>query len=350
MSLSGALTMAADDLVEFATPIVARFGKRGRLVAQAEGEDLALYDISPAGAAKRLPAGARPRGHAAVELRLPAGAVLAKRLTLPAAGRDFVEPILDHRLERLTPWAPDRAIYGWRVAGDGGAGELEVDFAATSRDIADRWVGKAEAAGLSPTALGAATDAVEEPLAVDLWRGGRDPVASRARKAVKTVVAGLAVVLLPLVALSFWTLYSAEGRMADIEARSTAARLALQRAAGAGAGSREASLIAAKRPDAAMVVLVDKLARTVPQDTVLRDLEIGDGNVRLAGFSAAAPQLIKRLEDSGLVRGARFTAPVTRTPDGRDAFEIVAARVGVEPPAAATAAAPASAPAPGPGL
>lgn len=344
MSLSGAMSTAVDDLVAFATPIVARFGARGRTVAVAEGEELALYDVAASGAAKRLPRGAKPRVAGAVELRLPAGAVLAKSLTLPAAGRDYVEPILDHRLERLTPWAPDRALYGYRVTGENEAGELEVDFAATSRDIADRWLARAEAAGLKPTAIGGASEPIEQPLAVDLWRGRNDPVGLRARRAVRTAAIVAAAVLVPLVALSFYTLYSADSRMADIESRSTTARLALQRAAAGGAGSREAALIAQKRPDAAMVTLIDKLARTVPQDTVLRDLEVGDGRVRLAGFSAAAPDLIGKLEASGLVRGARFAAPVTRTPDGRDAFEILAARVGAEPPPAGPQAPPASEP------
>lgn len=342
MSFAGALRTAGEDLVELAIPIVARFGAPGRTVAVANGEELELYEVSAAGATKPLQKAPKARG-GAVELRLPASSVLTKTLSLPAAGRDFVEPILEHRLEKLVPWTPDRVLYGYHVTGEAESGELEVDFAATSRDVADRWIAKAEAAGLTPTAVGSAAEPIERPLSLDLWRGQKDPIGQRARTFVRGAAIAAAVVIVPLLGLSFYTLHSAETYATDIETRSTAARRALAEAVGAGAGSREAGLIAAKKPETAAVVLMDRLSRTIPEDTVLRDLEVGEGRVRLAGSSAAAPALIGTLEASGVVRGARFAAPVTRTPDGRDAFEILAAR---DVPAASPQAASSQAGAP----
>ena len=339
MSFAGALKTAGEDLVELAIPVVARFGASGRTVAVGEGDGLALYEVSPAGAVKPLQKAPKTKG-GPVELRLPASSVLSRTLTLPAAGRDYVEPILDHRLEKLVPWAPDRVLYGYHVTGETPSGELEVDFAAASRDFADRWVAKAEAAGLTPTAIGSAAEPLERPLALDLWRGKSDPIGQRARAFVRTAAIVAGAVLVPLVGLSFYALHAADTRAADIEVRSSAARRALAEAIGAGAGSREAGLIASKKPENAAVVLLDRLSRTIPQDTVLRDLEVAEGRVRLAGSSAAAPALIGTLEASGVVRGARFAAPVTRTPDGRDAFEILAAR-DVPPVQPQTGAAPA---------
>lgn len=331
MSLTGAWTTAVDDLVALARPLAQKAGARGRIVAVAEGEALALYEAQGAGAPKRLPAGTKKRAAAIVELRLPASVVLARELILPAAGREYLDPIVEHRAEKLVPWSLDRALYGYRVAGETESGELRVPFAATSRDIADKWLAKARALGLEPTALGSAAEPVSQPLSIDLWRGSQDRLHAKALRLVKTAAAIAALVVLPLLALSIWTNYSANERLERIEARSTAARRALQAAVGAGAGSREAALIAAKRPDVAMVTLIDRLARTLPRDTALRDMEIDQNRVRLTGASSAAPGLIARLEASGLMRDTRFAAPVTRGTDGRDLFEILGQRVRPEP-------------------
>lgn len=344
MSLSGVFRTAVDDLVAFATPAVARSGSGGRLVAVAEGDGLALYDASGAGAPKRLPASSRKRTAGVIELRLPAEAVLTRSLTLPAAGREYLEPILEHRLERLVPWSPDRALYGYHVTGETPSGELKVDFAATSRDIADAWLAKASALGLEPTAIGGRGAPLDRPLEIDLWRGAQDRIHARAQRAVRTAAAIVALVVLPTLALALYASHSAEERLKQIEARSAAARGTLQAAVGAGAGSREAALMAAKRPDDAMVTLVDRLARAVPTDTALRDLEIDESRIRLAGASGGAPALIGKLEASGLMRDTRFAAPVTRAPDGRDNFEILAQRNRSEPSSQAQAQSPAPPP------
>ena len=340
MSLSGAFRTAGDDLVTLATPVVARFGSGGRLVAVADGGALALYDASGSAPAKRLPANAKRRSAGVVELRLPADAVLTRSLTLPAAGREYLEPILEHRLERLVPWSPDRALYGYHVTGETPTGELTVDFAATSRDLAETWIARASALGLAPDAIGSLAEPLDRPIRIDLWRGKRNRAHARAKRLVKMAAAIAGLVILPTLALSLYSSYSAEQRLAEIETRSAAARRALQAAVGAGEGSREAALMGAKRPDAAMVTLVDRLARAVPADTALRDLEIDEGRIRLAGASSAAPALIGKLEASGLMRDTRFAAPVTRAPDGRDNFEILAQRASPEPPAQTSAAAP----------
>ena len=118
MSLQGVYRTAVDDLVALAQPLVERAGAGGRIVAVAKDDDLTLYEVPANGAPKLLPPGARKRGGQPTELRLPAEAVLMRTLALPAAGREYLDPIVEHRLERLIPWSPDRALYGYRVSGE----------------------------------------------------------------------------------------------------------------------------------------------------------------------------------------------------------------------------------------
>lgn len=325
MSLTGAFNQIADDLVDIATPFARRFAGVRRM-AVAEGDALALYEAPRGGAPRRLDAAAKRRaGRLQGELRLPAGALLTKTLSFPAATGDYLEPVIDNRLDRLTPWAPDRVVYGYR-AEDADDGGLSVRFVATSREAAELWIARAEALGFTPTALGSAAEPLAAPLEIDLWRGRRDPFRLRVRRAAAVAAAVVVAVLLPLTAWSFWSLHVAEQRVEAVESRSAAARDALRRTAGLGA--RDAELIGAKRPETAVMTLVDRLATALPDGTVLRDLEIEPARVRLTGVSDAAPELIALLEASGAIAGARFAAPVTRNADGRDGFEILARRVG----------------------
>jgi general secretion pathway protein L len=327
LTLSGAASAVIDDLSDLAAPLAARLSRSTRHVAVAQGDDLALYQATSSGELKPVEIGRKRRLGGALELRLPADLVLNHRLALPAAGRDYLDAIIDHRLDRLTPWTADRVLYGYHVAGETPGGELDVEFAATSRAIADTWMARADSLGLKPTALGSAAEPLERPLQVDLWRGARDPVRGRTRRLVKTAAAVLALTLLPLCAASFWFAHQADQRLAAVEARTDAARRALQAAIGGGGeGSQDARLIEEKRTRPPMVVLIDRLASIVPTDTVLRDMEVDAERLRLAGVSAAAAGLIGKIEESGVARDTRFAAPVVRGVDGRDGFEIVATR------------------------
>lgn len=325
MSLTSVLNQTADDLVDLVAPLARRIAGVRRM-AVATGETLEFYEATKDGLVRRIDGSADRRGAALLgELRLPQRALLETTLSFPAATAEFLKPVIDNRLERLTPWAPDRVVYGYH-ARDAGDGAIAVRFVATARETVELWVARAEAAGFSPTVLGSAAEPMDTPVGVDLWRGARDPFRRGVRKSLAIAAVAVVAVLLPLTAWSFWSLHLAERRLEAVEARSSAARDTLRRSAGLGA--READLIGAKRPDAAIMTLVDRLATALPDGAVLRDLEIDPDKIRLAGTSDAAPELISLLEASGAVADVRFAAPVTRNPDGSDGFEILGARVG----------------------
>ena len=90
-------------------------------------------------------------------------------------------------------------------------------------------------------------------------------------------------------------------------------------------GSREQSMLAAKRPDRSTLVLVDALSTAIPMDTYLNELVIQPDKVRLVGSSGNAPALIGKLEAAGL-SNVRFTSAIARNREGRDDFELGAER------------------------
>lgn len=331
-----------DAFVAAIEPAFARFVSSTRLVAVVDADDIALHEISKG--RQTLVARSsrvderqsrllrRARG-GAVELRLRPDQILHRTLRLPRAGRDFLEPIIENRLERLTPWKPEKVLFGFEVVGDADPdGTISVEIAATSEDIVAEPVLRLRDFGLVPTALGSAAEPIATPLRVDLYRGRRGATRSRVRRAAVLALSAAALVLVPACLASFWLAYSGGERLRSVDARLLKARALLQSSTGAGeARGRDRALIEAKRPETSVLVLIDRLSTALPATTYLRELEIDPEKVRLVGFSADASALIGRLETGQVLAKARFAAPVTRDAERRDSFDIIAARLAPQP-------------------
>ena len=327
-----------DAFVDMLEPVFARFAAQTRWVAVLEPDGLAHYEVRRGRVSRVAPAAKnggseadwaeRARG-AVVELRLPPDQVLRRTLRLPQEGRDFVAQIIEHRLSRLTPWNPEKVHYGFSVAGEAGPdGLMEVEFAATSEDLAAPAVKRLKDAGLQLTALGTTAEPIELPLRLDLYRGARAAARSPLRRPTAVALAAVVAVLVTACLASSWLAFSSEERLRTAEVRLAQALARLQAASGGGAaGSRDLALLDAKRPDRSVLVLMDRLAEVIPPNTFLRELEIDAEKVRLVGHSGDAPALIGLLEADPALAKVRFAAPVTRDGENRDGFDIVAARV-----------------------
>ena len=80
-------------------------------------------------------------------------------------------------------------------------------------------------------------------------------------------------------------------------------------------GARDPDVMIHKRKiDAPLVVLVmEQLARILPDDTFLREISFGEGKIEIAGTSADATRLIGLLERSPTFTRATFSAPTTHS-------------------------------------
>lgn len=327
-----------DAFAEVIRPLFSGRSAGARIVALDHADGPTLYRVARGRAALIGPVTGpgddevrRLRAHRAseVELRLPAELVLRRTVRLPAAGRDYFPAILEHRLDRLTPWQPSQVLFGFDAAGAADEeGQVTVAFVATSTAIAEQAEARLAAVGLVPTALGTAGSPLEAPLPIDLFRGRRDRARSGLRRGVIVAAAVLCALFIPLCAGSFWLLHRNGAALEAVEQRLLAARRAMVAAAGSG-GERERAdaLLAAKTPVTAVARLIDGLAATIPSDTYLQRLEIGPAEVRLVGISGNAPALIGLLDASGITRDVAFAAPVVRNIEGRDVFDIAASRV-----------------------
>lgn len=325
-----------DVFVDGLAPLVGRLAAGRRWIAVEDGDGFALHRAE-AGATRclgRLAPGV-PADRALlaarsgrIELRLDPACILKRTLNLPAAGGAYVDAIIEHRLERLTPWRADKQVYGYLVRPEAGAdGSLAVDFAAAASDTVEAARARLAAFGLSASAVGSAAEPLPSPLAIDLWRGRADVGRTRLRRIIAIALIALFATLVPAVLLSQYLLVAATSDSADLDARLAVKQSILRRAVGVGAGEgRDRQLIAAKTDAGSMALLVDHLAAIVPDDTYLRELSVEGERVRLTGRSANAPALIGLLEADPLLAGVAFAAPVTRADDGRQDFDITAVR------------------------
>ncbi len=318
-------------------PVLERRFPDLRLVASADGSGgLMLHRVARDGVTdlgaldattSEALAGLTATRWSAMELRLPPTQVLERKLTLPAASREYLAPILEHRLDRLTPWRPDRVLYGFRTEGDAAnAGSVAVTLTATSRDLVAAPLQRLGAAGLVPTAIGADAGELTHPLAVNLLGGAAAaPPRVESRRFVSQValaVAGLSVlVFVGTAALAG----SAAGDQEAATAKLAKARRLLRATSFGNVGSREQAMLEGKQPARSTVVLIDNLSSSIPADTYLKELEIHPDKLRLVGSSSNAPALIGKLEATGL-NNVRFTSTITRDRAGRDDFELSADR------------------------
>ncbi|CAA9314052.1 MAG: hypothetical protein AVDCRST_MAG90-636, partial [uncultured Microvirga sp.] len=333
-----------DAFVERIEPLAARFRPTTRRVAIAESDRIVVYEVRTGQPPTRigdslqgdLKAGTDRKAARSVELRLPPDQVLHRTLQLPPAGKEFIEPIIENRLDRLTPWHPDKVLYGFRVVRDAkrdgsmGDGSMTVDFAATSADIAAEPIRRLQELGFDPTALGTAADPIEAPLQIDLYRGARSAARADLRRTTVVVLSIVMAVLGPACVGSFWFAHASAERLRAVEERLSQLRARLPSATGAKAEQargRDRALVEAKRPETSLIVLIDGLSAALPAHTSLRELDIDGEKVRLAGRSRDAPALIGLLEQEEALAKVQFAAPVIRDSDNFDDFEIVAVRV-----------------------
>lgn len=248
-----------------------------------------------------------------VFLRLPQNLLLSRDITLPLTASRDVRTILQFEMDQLTPFSADELF--WGVSSqfqDRKQNKLHLRLAIVPR------------ANLAPTLTWLASQKLTPG-----WiehKDGRIPLnisTSRPRRQAVLAAAciGLAATCL---ALPFIRQQLALQEAASlVAARAPAAHIAEKlRAQLAATASGRAAIEAARRQGDALQILA-ALTKALPDDTWLADLSLKSGHLTMDGQSANAAKLIALLSAVPTLRNPSFTAPVTRTNDGKaDLFSI----------------------------
>jgi general secretion pathway protein L len=263
----------------------------------------------------------------AVELRLASERIVSRELTLPETSRDYLGSIIRNQLERLTPWAAERVVFDYAPVGraDARPGQIAVRVVATAREIVEASVARLAAAGVTAVAVGSADEPLDRPSRIDL-AGGRNARVKASARRIRFALFAWASAVVVAGSFAVWRVADANNAAATIAAEIAQNRRVVDAAIARNVASGGAQpIIARRQAETPMVVLLDDLARLLPDGTYLTELGLDNGEVRLAGVSDQAPALIALLQDSPELTEVRFAAPTTRSPDGTtDSFQIVA--------------------------
>lgn len=271
------------------------------------GRETQLGRFALGGSGAELPnPGARP-----VVLRLGAGDVLAKTVSLPLAAERELHQVLAFEMDRETPFASEEVYWSHRVETvDRRNGRLQVRLLLTPRARLQPLLAGLAQAGLTPrrAEIGDGPDAGRY-VALD-GNGGR--LHHTSHRVLWPLAAACALLAIACVATPF---IRQESALSAIERRVAAGRTA---AAEAERLRQEidrlvhsADLIEKERDKAGRPVDVLAAAtRILPDDTYLAEMELQHRKVTLSGRSAAAARLIGML--AGSFQNPAFAAPVTR--------------------------------------
>jgi general secretion pathway protein L len=237
---------------------------------------------------------------------------------LPADSRPFVDDIVRHQLEELSPW-PSRDVLFTTILEDRNDGSIDVTMWATVRTAIGAALSVAEACEPAQIRIvvedSLKGDETYPPLIVPLKGEG----GGRSQR-----VAWYAIVALILFATSFvgsTTLWwqSLDRQSASLDRAIAKSRSAINDATVAAPdnASDPADLYAMKRHMPLASIVIESLSRALPDDTYLTELHLDANKLRIAGVSARASDLVRKLEASGSFQDATFYAATTRLPNLR---------------------------------
>jgi general secretion pathway protein L len=267
----------------------------------------------------RLPAQGAPlpANRLEIGLRLPPETVLTREVTLPLAAARQLPSVMRFEMDRLTPFAAEELYWGMTgVSADRGRGRLHLQLAFVLRAPVEQLCQALARQHLFPSFIEAPNGRIALTAAAPR---------QRLLPALLPVLCGLlALACLVSPFLRQQTALDAAARV--IAQQQPAARVAMglrNRLSTAAFG--RAAIAEAQRAGDAMQVLAE-LTDALPDGTWLDDLALKSGILTFDGQSSDAAALIGRLSAAPGLQDPSFTAPVTRTSDGKsDQFSLQAA-------------------------
>lgn len=258
-------------------------------------------------------------------LRLAPGLGLECFDRLPKAAKKELRQIVANRLDQLTPWNAESAVFDTIAVTPGADGMLEVALAVAPRRTVAKAAQTLEQLGLVPDVIDLGESDGMAPPSHDFARAGHRRHLPR---------------FIPITALLFVFLAAAAGVFAFFDARAWEAALDQRRSYAALLDQRLEDLPALReriaglesegravlerhlaRPSA--VLTLETLSRLLPDTVWLESLTLSDGKLQLNGYSADAARLPSLLESHPAFHAAGLTASSERLAMPRGEADLV---------------------------
>jgi len=300
----------------------------GLIVRQSDGQEWIVPGAPSSGVV--LPSEVvRSAQRAFVMLELGSDEIVSRRMSVPAQARDLLPGIVRNQIERLSPWRPAQAYYGFEIEDGADAGSLDVRILISPRAAVDESCQQLAALGLHVDAVVAGAP----PASMMLWSRLADADSARVKR-LRWAIGGLLTAAVCIaVVVNVWAFMTSAA--ADAESEEIGAEIArLQRQV---KGTYSAQSIAAlppaerawalKETSLVSAIVIEAMSRALPDSAYLTELTIDGATVRIAGIAQDAPALIAPLEQSGQFKDVHFYASTTRSADGARFIFHIEARV-----------------------
>jgi general secretion pathway protein L len=259
-----------------------------------------------------------------VVLELPAEGIVIRRTNVPAQAREFLAGIVRNQLERLSPWPPDQAVFGFDAeVSEEDAAILDVRVLIASRAVIDGALDELAAIGLRVDRIVAREGDAQATSPVAIWSRLADASRESLEGMRRRIGIGIAAAIGTAMVLTLWALVSASSIRDENEAVAVRTK-ALQRQVQAGRTPASMASLppgerawVAKETSAASVIVIEALSRALPDTAYVTEIRLEGMTLRIIGLADDAPALLAPLEQSEHLSNVRFFAQTTRGPDGK---------------------------------
>jgi general secretion pathway protein L len=330
LSWIGAATNCFMTLVErLASPQVVAFGenKHSDLVLQkgAEhlgqlGSNLNIPIVNESIDFNAVPGLTTQLQHKNVELTLQSHRFIFLPIELPSRAADFLEGLVRAQIDRLTPWTPNEAAFGWGSPTKKDEHHIVVNLAATAQAFIRPYLDAIASAGAcSITVFASPPAALSDGMPIKVWQEKAQGPLSFARihqiligtLSVAAVACGVSIGAAAIVAAQYET--QREELELKISSLQSKAKAAAHSPVTTGLADARKDLAQRKNASLPSVVVLEALSQILPEQTYVTEFRIEGTKLRLVGVTSDAPALIALLEESHFFSHASFFAPTTRS-------------------------------------
>jgi general secretion pathway protein L len=249
-----------------------------------------------------------------IELVLQSSRFLFRPLDLPSRAAEYLDGIVRSRLDRLTPWTANEAVYSWTTPTGATNDRIHLMVAATARSMVAPYLRAVET--LNPASIVVSTAPTDSnanaPRIRFVERHTRNTSnLERIRLALITIfiLSGLSAAASIGVSAITADSLSAERQelLKKISTRKAAMRNLFE-------GSVLRTLEKRKQITPSSVYALEALSTVLPDDTYVTELRINGDKLQIVGKTNDAASLIRLIEQSPHFAHATFFAPTTHSP------------------------------------
>lgn len=262
-----------------------------------------------------------PLNHANLWVLLGPSESVVREAVLPLAAEESLDEAVGYELDRLTPLTAEKAWFGYRVTGrDEAEKQLRLRLAVAPRELVEARVADLRAGGAHVLGVGLLDEFAGGAGSLNLMpREQRDrPALSREVLATRALAGLAAFMAVAALVYPVWLKReSVSALLPRVEKAKAAADVSSRVAAEIETLAKEHNLLLAKKlAQTPMAQLVEELAKQLPDNTWVQQLDVKPGpktrEVQIAGETGSSSALVEVLERSGLFANATFKSPLTK--------------------------------------